>query len=230
MIICGIKNYLQHNTAELTTLLDALDDDDLMRYSRYKNESVARQFLWGRLLLRYMLCQYYHYPNQKISFVYNEYGKPGLADERVFFNISHSNQWIVCVVDDCNVGIDIQSVDKWRPAVARRITTKDEYASLMNRDEVAKIDLFYAMWALKESYSKAIGTGLTMPFNSFAIKKSRSGRLFKTDDYYFLKQYEIDHHYKLAVCSASGDFARQISIINPRQLCAYWIDAISKDK
>ncbi|WP_257149478.1 4'-phosphopantetheinyl transferase family protein [Bacillus cereus] len=36
-----------------------------------------------------------------------------------------------------------------------------------------KNDYFYDLWTLKESYIKAIGTGLSTPFNSFTIKKMK---------------------------------------------------------
>ncbi|PID79942.1 MAG: 4'-phosphopantetheinyl transferase [Clostridiales bacterium] len=224
MIICAIKNYPKCDIDDSTALLGALDKGDLTRYRRYKSASAANQFLWGRLLLRYLLCHYCNFSNQTISFIYNEHGKPELANSSVFFNISHSDQWIVCAVDAYPVGIDIQRVGKWRPAVARRMATDEEYASLMAQSAVDRIKSFYALWTLKESYSKAIGTGLKLPFNSFDIKKSRSSRLFKTNDNYFLRQREIDCHYNLAICSANENFSFNITNIDPNKLKAYWTE------
>ena len=39
----------------------------------------------------------------------------------------------------------------------------------MNSDE--KINYFYDLWTLKESYIKTIGKGLYTPLNSFSIKR-----------------------------------------------------------
>ncbi len=214
MIVYGIKQELNNSLDVFAKLLQLLDDDELTRFKRYQNNSSAMQFLVGRLLLRYMLSKHYQLSYHSINIVYNDYGKPTLSANDIYFNIAHSGKWVVCAIADSPVGIDIEKINKWRPIVARRLFSADEYKVLLTHKGRARDDYFYTLWTLKESYSKAIGRGLTLPFNALNIKKSQLNQLFVTDDNYLLKQYNVDNEYKMAVCTANDNFADDVKIID----------------
>ncbi len=214
MIIYGVKLQLNREDCPIDNLLKLLDNDELVRYKRYQNATSARQFLLGRLLLRHVLKKHYKVANCDIKIAYNKHGKPALILDDIHFNIAHSGDWVVCVVDNSSVGIDIEKIGKFRPAVAKRLFSTDEQKVLMMHENSARNDFFYSLWTLKESYSKAIGRGLTIPFNTFSIKKSRLGQLYKANDNYLLKQYNIDPAYKMAVCSKTDNFADDVKIID----------------
>ncbi len=225
MIIYGINQQQNKRDFPIDRLLKLLDNDGLARYKRYQNAKSAEQFLLGRLLLRYMLKKHYKLTDSAIKITYNEHGKPALPVDNIHFNLSHSGDWIICVITDKPVGIDIERVGKFRPAVAKRLFSTDEYKALMTHQGNARVDYFYTLWTLKESYSKAIGRGLTMPFNDFSIKKSQLDQLFKTNDHYLLKQYNIDPTYKLAICSKTNNFADNIAMIDVEQICDYLLSS-----
>lgn len=60
-------------------------------------------------MIRSIICKRYKISNQDIKYNYNKYGKPDWIGDRCFyFNISHSGDWIVCIVGNNSVGIDIE--------------------------------------------------------------------------------------------------------------------------
>ncbi|PID82620.1 MAG: 4-phosphopantetheinyl transferase [Clostridiales bacterium] len=218
MIIYGIKYELDKTLNDVQKLIELLDTVEVIRFNRFKNKNSAIQFLLGRVLLRYMLNKHYKLVNRDININYTKYGKPFLNDVSIHFNIAHSAQWVVCVVADTSVGVDIEKISRFRPTVAQRQLSVDEYKDLMALDGTEQIDYFYSLWTSKESYSKAIGRGLTIPFSSFSIKKSQLNQLFITDDNYLIKQYDIDTTYKMAVCTTKNDFADNVKEITVEQL------------
>ncbi len=217
MIIYALKLNLNKTLDASARLLNVLGANERDRFNRYKNQLAAQQFLSGRILLRYILCKHHNLSNGQITIGYNRFGKPLLIDSELQFNIAHSKAWLVCVVANNPVGIDVEKIIAWRERVAKRVLSEPEYSALQTLNAFEKTEQFYSLWTLKESYSKAIGRGLTVPFNGFSIKKSRLNRLFETDDHYWLRQYDIDPDYKLSVCSTSRRFAERIALIGRDQ-------------
>ena len=60
--------------------------------------------------------QYFDY-----EIAYNSQGKPYfLSNREIFFNISHSSNYVACVIGDRPVGIDIEKARKGRQNLAKR--------------------------------------------------------------------------------------------------------------
>ena len=100
----------------------------------------------------------------------NSYGKP--EADGFYFNLSHSGNFSACAISDVPVGFDIQKQACFNDAFVKRFFTYEEYQFL--RDSKNKDHDFTSFWCLKESYLKAIGTGLVKPLNSFNIKKTEN--------------------------------------------------------
>ena len=90
--------------------------------------------------------------------------------ENVFFNISHSGDYVVCSVSDREIGIDIEKRAKARMEVAGRFFHEEEMAILKTLEGDKQDQLFFNYWSVKESFLKYIGTGLTRPLNSFVVR------------------------------------------------------------
>lgn len=94
------------------------------------------------------------------SFVYGTFGKPGLRDHpQICFNLSHSGAYAACTVSDQAAGVDIQRLDGLHPQVQRRCFTRRERQYV--QEAVDPTRTFALIWAMKESFVKASGTGLT---------------------------------------------------------------------
>lgn len=104
-------------------------------------------------------------------------GKPYLVDvDDLFFNISHSGEYVVCALSDREVGVDIEKRTKARMAVAWRFFHEREVKRLEASSGEVRDRLFFDYWSVKESFLKYVGTGLTRPLNSFIVTFS-AGRI-----------------------------------------------------
>lgn len=94
---------------------------------------------------------------------YGEKGKPYLREYPLFFNLSHSGEYVVCAVSDREIGVDIQKcsdVDVGR--IAERFFSKEECKALEGCGTVEeRRRLFFRLWVRKEAYGKLLGEGIT---------------------------------------------------------------------
>ena len=105
------------------------------------------------------------------SLSYSKNGKP-LADG-LFFNVSHSGNYVVGVVSDCEVGCDIEKVSSAPMKVAQHYFSPAESEYI--NSEPDKDRAFFTIWTLKESYMKMTGQGLSLALDSFEILKTVNG-------------------------------------------------------
>lgn len=93
-------------------------------------------------------------------------GKPYLKDwPDVQFNLSHSGAYGVCAISNAPVGVDVEMIRPLRQDVAKRFFTKTEQGYLSARPA----EEFFRLWTRKESFTKAIGKGLTLPMDRFSV-------------------------------------------------------------
>ena len=86
--------------------------------------------------------------------------KPRLiCSKKLFFNISHSADFVVLALSDEEVGCDIQEIRAYNPKVAKRHYCENETALIDKSDD--KDGVFIRLWALKESILKFTGKGIS---------------------------------------------------------------------
>ena len=142
----------------------------------YGNKEVALRRLLGEALVRFALKKYWNLTSEDYRIDRGEKGKPFIVGvENVFFNISHSGDYVVCAVSDREIGIDIEKRAKARMEVAGRFFHGEEVAQLKMLEEDKQDQLFFNYWSVKESFLKYIGTGLARPLNSFIVSFSGEG-------------------------------------------------------
>ena len=117
----------------------------------------------------------------------DEYGKP--IGEEVCFNFSHSANVAVCAVSDSPVGVDVEKIRNVSMDVPKRKFTEKEYRRILNSKNPQ--DTFFEYWVKKESYVKALGKGMKIPFNSFDADEI-------TDWIFDLYDF---NEYKISVCA-----------------------------
>ncbi|MGY4689615.1 4'-phosphopantetheinyl transferase family protein [Salibacterium sp. K-3] len=190
--------------------LDKKTFDELLSYTDRKKKSKIlslyhnkdrQRGLVGDILVRMILSKRYNIKNSDIVFYYNQYGKPYLDCEGIYFNISHSGDWVVCVFDQQAVGIDIELINEVDlDSIKRFILGENENITFTKGQH--NENNFYELWTLKEAYIKAIGKGLSIPLNSFMLENVENNHFkVKGDDKFFLKRLDFENNYKMAFCA-----------------------------
>uniref|UniRef100_A0A3Q0T4A8 L-aminoadipate-semialdehyde dehydrogenase-phosphopantetheinyl transferase n=1 Tax=Amphilophus citrinellus TaxID=61819 RepID=A0A3Q0T4A8_AMPCI len=130
----------------------------------------AKSAMAGRLLLRKFVFEKMGIPWSEIRLERSPRGKPYLASELAWsFNLSHQGDYTVLAAEQGRqVGVDIMkiampgssSVPEFFRIMTRQFTAH-EWSSIQSAgSEHQQLAGFYRHWALKESFIKAIGTGL----------------------------------------------------------------------
>ena len=70
-------------------------------YRLFIEKNITTEELLKKVLKKYHI---------KYDIFYNENRKPYVKNNPIYFNISHSGEYIVCVVSDKEIGVDIQEV------------------------------------------------------------------------------------------------------------------------
>jgi len=108
--------------------------------------------------------------------------------KQVFYSISHSGNYVICVLSNRRVGIDIEnkfrsvfseSREEQLDKIAKKCLTMGEEIRFHSCDDEEKVDLLMKFWTRKESYSKAIGKGLAMDFSK--IDTEEMDKLYWSD-------------------------------------------------
>jgi phosphopantetheinyl transferase (holo-ACP synthase) len=93
--------------------------------------------------------------------------KPRLADSTLDVSIAHAgDRLLVGVVEHGRIGVDIELVASVfdQPSLARRLCTSAERRWADGLEPADRRAWLTQLWAVKESYAKALGAGLSLDF------------------------------------------------------------------
>ena len=105
----------------------------------------------------------------EIRFCRGENGKP-LCSLPLFFNCSHSGEYVVCAVGEKELGVDLEQVRPVHPRLQRALTAAEkQWLGALPREKWD--EGFLRLWTLKESWIKCRG-GRLMEFRrgEFALQ------------------------------------------------------------
>jgi len=203
-------------------LLQIISKENRERCLRFRRREDALRTLYGELIVRHVLCQQFSLKNEAIAFSKSNKGKPYVKDSPVHFNISHAGDFVVCAFSEQEVGIDIEQIRAIDDLdLTKRYFHKCEYEDLLVLNASRRLDYFFSLWTLKESYMKWLGDGMSIPLNSFFFKITADDiSMVDTNRDFspFFKQYSVDG-YSLSLCSAVSDFPDKMDNISVENLC-----------
>ncbi len=99
-------------------------------------------------------------------------GKPAFVNcDDLYFNISHSGDQVVCMLDSAPCGIDIEQLDRDFASVSDFLLSGSErsYLAKLPCDDYA-IEYICTVWTLKEALGKCLGCGLDYDVRSVSFE------------------------------------------------------------
>lgn len=167
-VVYVIRNDQPVDTVAFQYLMQFVQEEKKERILRQRVKQNADNMLVGTVLAKYMLLKYFRIPFPKQYISYGRYGKPHLRDyPNVYFNISHSGQFVACAVSDRPIGVDIQKIVSYRRDVAKRVFSPEELSQIESSpDQSAE---FTRLWTQKEAYLKMLGIGLSDSLDETAL-------------------------------------------------------------
>ncbi|KAJ3428167.1 l-aminoadipate-semialdehyde dehydrogenase-phosphopantetheinyl transferase [Anaeramoeba flamelloides] len=191
----------------------------------------------GRLLLRHSCVSLLGLRNDQINFKRTKNDKPILLGSSLGCNISHDGNLIALFARKCeniSVGVDLacvklphfsNSVDEFIEEMSTAFSNKEKEQIRSAKNESKRLDRFYRVWSLKESYLKAIGTGLQdslhkisfeinwISLESNSLKEQRNSiKMYhrnKLNHVWCFESQRIENNYIVSVCY-------QKEFINPK--------------
>ncbi len=141
---------------------------------------------------------------------YGVFGKPYIENEGICFNLSHSEEMVMCAISSEDVGCDVEKITDIDLEIAKNFFYTTEYDAITAaRSDEERRNTFFRLWTLKESFMKATGLGMELPLDSFRIDIDGTEITICQSvnrKRYFFKEYNFNNEYKYAVCSLTNVF------------------------
>lgn len=179
---------VKHQAASLRQWLSS---SDLERAERYLFQKDRDRFILSQGILQVLCSSYLGISPLIVSFTKNPYGKPGLLDSNLYFNLSHSGEWIIYGFGRKPfIGIDIEQerpIENLHSLVGYYFSPA-EVRAFTRESADRQLTAFYRGWTRKEAYIKAVGMGLSLSLHDFDVSLDETPRLLST-------QHEADCHF-----------------------------------
>lgn len=167
-VLINTQTLTRHN---FNTLMNYVSFDKQQRIKQFYFEQDAYNCLLSDVLVRMEICRISNLTNNQLEFSTNKYGKPFLKNyPNIHYNISHTKNYIACVISDEPVGIDIEFIQPIELNIIKSFFTFDEVHYIMNSND--SINRFFEIWTKKESLIKFEGKGLHQSLLSFSVLDS----------------------------------------------------------
>lgn len=170
------------------SLMDAKKQHKVLQYV---NLATRKRTVVGEMLAREMIAEYCGIDQENILISVDERGKPFTENAHINFNISHSDDMVVCCISDKPVGIDVERVKPINPNIMKKLCTDSDMRYILNSENTDIPKLLskdqqyrlYEIWTAKEAYFKCLGTGITnlksISFSELINKR----KLYNIEDY-----------------------------------------------
>lgn len=159
---------------------DLLPGDELARADAFRFERHRRRYVAAHTQLRELLSAYVGGDPDALVLVEGANRKPELDGHELRFNLAHSEDVGTCAVATAEVGVDVEVVERERPAdwsaVAERFFHANEIAVVRKAPAERGWLEFLRIWTLKEACLKAAGVGLLTDPRSFSVGPVLAGR------------------------------------------------------
>ncbi|KAI8646523.1 4'-phosphopantetheinyl transferase superfamily [Parasitella parasitica] len=183
--------------------LPTVEHPSVMRFKFDKDRHLA---LANLLLRRHYFSQKLQMPWFDLEFDRLPAGKPILKRFESLhydFNTSHEGDWVIFgCTKNMKIGVDTvvidrpknQSIDAYLEIFRPQLTPREMHLVMDSNDNDVRLETFYQLWGCKESYTKAVGFGLSLDLQTLEfsneedkIKMKLDGKLLDNWAYYMCR-------------------------------------------
>lgn len=162
-----------------------LSSKDKLSFEKYKIDETKKEKIVSTIFKNKYVGEY----------EINEHGKP--ISENKFFNISHSHGYVVFVLDNAPIGIDIEQIRSFNQNLIDFVSNDEEKKYI--HDDTS----FFEIWTNKEALVKALGTGIKIRPNQIPALPLNSQRVYDGKKYF--NKTIIFNGYVISVSSNSDE-------------------------
>ena len=229
------------NKAEWLLCLSGIQVEEKERICKFMFQKDAKASIAGRLMMRKIISDIYGISWKDVQLQRTDKGKPyhcnSTSKITLSFNVSHQGDWTILAAESngSHIGADIMKIES--PAnkktqeffrIMKRQFTQEEWLQIFSGDtEQKQLANFYRNWCLKESFVKALGTGITYDLQSLSFKTKEelnensinSTELFvdgKKETKWTFQEVLLDHQHVVATAldnshDVSVDFTKLVA-------------------
>jgi len=210
------KVYFVHRDSPIenfSQVINLLPADEAAEINKKLKNTDKEMALLSKILTRTLLSEYTEGNPLSLRFNKGKYGKPYLPQyPHVHYNLSHAGNILCLVIADSEIGVDIEKEKEIEDAVMQFSCSQEEYDQLKSFIPESRISSFFKIWCLKESFLKAIGTGLYRELKSFSIMEDEARQMrlrdyedSKNDDKWIFHYERIKRDYHFSLCYSKNE-------------------------
>ena len=150
---------------DLTSFAVRLSASEARRFANFARPTRRRQFLLGRMLLRFAVADLTGLSASKLSVLELSPHKP---PQLIFpdgqrlapnFSLSHSGEWVACVISsEATLGLDIEvnKPNRDLEAISEIAFHPREHIWFVAQPSVERVSAFYSLWCAREALFKLL--------------------------------------------------------------------------
>jgi 4'-phosphopantetheinyl transferase len=156
-------------------LESTLPPEEVVRADRFYNPRDRRRYVVGRGCLRRLLGEYLSIPPATVALTATGLGKPFLTDGQsgIRFNVAHSEDLgLFAFARGREVGVDVErerSDLNWQELAQQNFAAEERESLTSQVGIFDRREAFFRCWTRKEAYIKALGLGMQVPLDRFAV-------------------------------------------------------------
>jgi 4'-phosphopantetheinyl transferase len=170
--VCLRTFALDAPASEVQRLRAVLSAAETARAESLRHPRDRDRYVVGRGRLREVLGALSGHTPAALALVTTGFGKPELPGSGLFFNLAHAEgQALLAVTTAGRIGVDLERLQpvRDRDLIAGRFFAAAEIAALRRVPQVERDAAFLRCWTRKEAYVKAVGNGLSLSLQEFAV-------------------------------------------------------------
>ena len=154
-----IRNIKDINKNEIDRFYDNIYLYKKEKLDKCKTNNKKILSIQGEILLKELLKNIYNLDYKDIYFIINKNGKPFINNKNIYFNISHTNSYVITCISDKNIGVDIERIRKTNINSINQFASNNEKKYILSKKNNIYKRLF-TIYTLKEAYIKSKGLSL----------------------------------------------------------------------